>query len=80
MNIRHITVAATVLLGTSGSSWAQEAESDAWMHLESSRPRAEVRAELLAARASGELDRISAEAAIFEDPGLPAIRLARSTG
>lgn len=78
MNIRHITVAATVALSATGSCWAQEAESDAWMHLEASRPRAEVRAELLAARASGEFDRISAEATTFDDPGLPAIRLARS--
>lgn len=54
-------------------------EELAWMQAAvSTKTRAQVRAELLAARASGEFDRIHAEAASFEPVPPNAIRLAGS--
>ena len=50
---------------------------DAWMLAPTKHPRERVEAELRAARQSGELQRLNAEAADFERPGVPARRMAR---
>jgi hypothetical protein len=70
MNIRNITVATLVVLTAAGSCWAQEAESDAWMRLESSSPRASVRAERDTALAAARQSHVVDENSWMQSPGV----------
>lgn len=61
MNTRTLLALATVAFAAaSGSAFAQEAGSDAWMNAASTKTRAEVSAELAAARADGSIKAVSA--------------------
>lgn len=61
MNTRNILALATfALAAASGSAFAQEATSDAWMNASSTKTRADVVAELKQARADGSIKAVSA--------------------
>lgn len=49
------TLAALALVFAAGSALAQEAGSDAWMNIHSTKTRAQVQAELVQARADGSI-------------------------
>ena len=61
MNTRQLLALSTIAFAAaSGSAFAQEATSDAWMNVVSTKTRAEVSAELGAARADGSIKAVSA--------------------
>ena len=61
MNTRNILALATfAIAAASGSAFAQEATSDAWMNAASTKTRADVMAELKQARADGSIKAVSA--------------------
>jgi hypothetical protein len=68
------TLIAAAVLGIAGNAaFAQEAGSDAWMAIASTRTVAEVQAELRQARASGEIAAIGREAHDFSAASAPSV-------
>ena len=69
MNTRQLIAAAaalTALFGAAVPAMAQEASSDSWMNVRSTLSRAEVQAQLQAARADGSM-------AVFKGSYLPSV-------
>jgi uncharacterized protein YdbL (DUF1318 family) len=59
MNAITLIAAAALTFAAAGPVSAQEAESDAWMHAESTMTRAQVQADLARARQDGSLQQLS---------------------
>jgi len=59
MNATRTLLAAALAIAAVGPVAAQEAESDAWMNIQSTKTHAQVQAELAQARADGSIQRLS---------------------